>query len=247
MVAHQGLRRIEYPAAAARQEWRRNGPVEIRGTNMRRRRPIVVLTAAVLCSAPAALASDAATSATAGSRPGGGTAAATAHYEGDVGFARTNTRSGAVNIARGVAVGFDEDGLSLSVSNAVATRNGPAVATNFNLSIDRDGDVSHSSGIAVARGPVEQSASAGGSVGTGLDARPATSVASGRTDLYGSVYAATQAQDVRVLRSAQRDDDRRVVRPVVLRDNERRLVSRDDERRIVRNAPATSVRKVRAW
>lgn len=143
----------------------------------------------------AANASDATTSASAGSnRYGPGTAAATASYGGDVGFARTDSRSGRVNLARGVAVGVDQNGLSLSLSNAVALQGGPAVATNLNLSIDRDGDVSVSGGHAVARGPIHQSVYAGGGAGNG---RAAIATAGGNTDRFGRVDARTHARDYR--------------------------------------------------
>jgi len=153
----------------------------------------------VLWLAPAlsagALAAEAQTSATAANARylRNGSAAATARYEGDLGFARSATRSGPVSLARGVAVAFDGDGLSLSVSNALAPRFGPAVATTFNLSIGMDGDVSRSGGIALAAGPIYRSASAGGRVGTGRDAPPARAFATGRTDRFGRVHADTRA------------------------------------------------------
>ncbi len=162
-----------------------------------------------LVAAPA-WASDAATSATAGgNRHGDGSAAATASYEGDVGFARTDSRSGRVNIARGVAVGVDQNGLSLSVSNAIAPQFGPAIATNFNMSIDRDGDVSVSGGAAVARSPIHREVNAGGSAGTG---RPATATAGGETDRFGRVDAQTHARSSgpRILR-LDRSGERRPV------------------------------------
>ncbi|MCK4343084.1 MAG: hypothetical protein KAY37_15320, partial [Phycisphaerae bacterium] len=96
---------------------------------------------ALLASAAACLASDAETSASAtGGRRRSGTASAAARYEGDLGFARTNTRTGALNAARAVALGVDRDGVSLSVSTAIAPQHGPAVATNFNMSIGTRGD-----------------------------------------------------------------------------------------------------------
>lgn len=151
----------------------------------------------VLGTTAAALASDADTSATAGSRWGRrhGTASATAHYEGDVGFARTEARSGRVSTARGVAVGVDRDGLSLSVSRAVAPPGGPAVATNFNLSISRDGRVSGSTGLAFADGPAQRSATAGGFARSGRYRSGAASHASGRTGPAGTVRVRTQAYD----------------------------------------------------
>ena len=145
--------------------------------------------------ASAAFASDAQTSATAGSNSNqrNGTAAATAQYEGDLGFARTDSQSGSLNRSRGVAVGVDEDGLSLSLSNAFATRYGPAVATSFNLSIGRDGQVSRSGGLTIADGPLEREATAGGRTSTGRQGNTATAQASGRTDRYGRVETQTFA------------------------------------------------------
>jgi hypothetical protein len=168
-----------------------------------------------------AIASDAETSATAGSSRGqaNGTAAATARYQGDQGFARTDTRSGAVNIARGVAVGVDRSGLSLSVSNAFASKYGPAVATNFNLSIGLDGRVSSSTGVAVSNGPLSRSASAGGQTATGGRGAGAISQASGHSDPLGRVTATTRADDYRprgvvVVREPVRVRPVRVVRAV---------------------------------
>lgn len=117
----------------------------------------------------AAMAGEARTSATVAKGPlvGGNSAAATAQYEGKVGFARTESNTGRVNTARGVAVGVDKNGLTLSVSNAVAAKVGPAVATSFNISIDRDGDVNKSRSLTVARGPLGKEASAGGEATTG--------------------------------------------------------------------------------
>lgn len=149
-------------------------------------------------TAGAAFASDAATSAAVGGgfgRPGAATA--TARYEGDVGLARTDTQTGRVNIARGLAVGVDEDGLALSLSNAVMTPGGVAVATNLNIGIDRDGDVSTSTGLTVAAGLREREASAGGQVSTRLGGGTATSIAQGRTDRHGRVIARTTADDYR--------------------------------------------------
>lgn len=138
-----------------------------------------------------AWAADAETSASAGGGRGrGGQASATARYEGDVGFARTDSRSGRVSTARGVAVGVDEDGLALSVSNAVSVPGGRAIATNLSIEIERDGDVSISTGTAVSRGPLYREAGAGGAAGRG----GATSFATGRTDPLGSVVVKTDAR-----------------------------------------------------
>lgn len=151
----------------------------------------------LLVGAGIALASDAATSATVSGGLGGpGTAAATARYTGDAGFARTDTRSGNISTARGVAVGVDRDGLALSVSHAVTLPNGQAIGTNFNLSLDRDGDVSHSTGVALARGPIERSVTVGGSAGT--SGAPARSVATARSDRFGEARVQTHAEQRRV-------------------------------------------------
>lgn len=180
----------------------------------------LLTTAFAMMFSAAALASDARTSATAGSNSftGGGNAGATAAYDGDVGFARTDTHSGQVNLARGVAVGVDENGITLSVSNALATKNGNAVAANFNLAIDRDGDVSHSGGVTVSKGPLEREASAGGSATNGnrWSAPVTTAVASGKTDPWGTVEAQTHSKTD-------------VVRPV-LRTDARPLVTREPRR-----------------
>ena len=151
----------------------------------------------------AAYGADANSSATAGSNGGRtGTAVATAGYEGDFGFARTDSNSGRVNTARGVAVGVDNDGVSLSLSNALATQHGPAIATNYNLSIGRDGRVSSSFGASVANGPVHREASAGGRTATTANGGGAVSEASGRTDRFGSVEARSEAHDSGVRRGS---------------------------------------------
>lgn len=143
------------------------------------------------------LAADAETDASANARPGGGSAAATARYDGDHGFARTDTRTGQVNVARGVAVGVDEHGLALSVSNAVAPRHGPAIGTTFNLNIGRDGDVSGSTGVSIAGGGLERGVTVGGNAG---DRRPAVALASGVTRGGGRVVAVTNAHQHRSIR-----------------------------------------------
>ncbi len=147
----------------------------------------------------AAFASDATTSATAGSNSflRNGTADATASYDGRFGFARTQANSGSVNSARGVAVGVDRDGVSLSVSNAVATRFGPAVATNFNVTIGRDGQVARSGGISVAEGPLRRSATAGGTSGVTAGVPHATATATGDSDRFGRVRANSYAKTTR--------------------------------------------------
>lgn len=143
---------------------------------------------AMLAVATPALASDAWTSASATNNRGRpGTATATAGYTGDQGFARTQTRSGGFTLSRAVAVGVDEDGLSISVSNALAPRNGPAIATTFNLSIDLDGGVSRSGGAAVAVGGIDRSVSAAGRAAAPRGAPIAIAAAGGRTSWGGGV------------------------------------------------------------
>ncbi len=179
---------------------------------MKRNSILTAATAMMTLMTTSAFASDAATSATAGSNRyhRNGTAQATAHYDGILGFARTDTQSGSVNLARGVAVGVDQSGLSLSVSNAIAPRFGPALAISFNLSIDRDGRVSRSLGTTVADGPIQRSATAGGRVSTGRHGNAATAFASGKTDRFGRVSAKTDSKQYRprrvlVRRSAPRE------------------------------------------
>jgi len=148
-----------------------------------------------------AWASDAETSASATSGRGrSGTATATARYEGDIGFARTDTRTGAVNVARGVAVGVDEDGISLSISLAVAPQRGPAYATNFNLSFDTDGTSAASFGTALAAGGTRRTVSAGGRASATPSGAVAASMAGGVTHNDGVVRAVTHSD-----RSAHRE------------------------------------------
>lgn len=130
-----------------------------------------------------------------GRRPG--TASATAQYEGDLGLARTHSQSGQLNYSRGVAVGYDEDGLSVSVSHAIAPNGGPAVAGTFNLSVDSDGHVDSAIGRVVAQGGARQQVQAGGIVGTGPRAAAPTAIASGRTWGGGSVQASTRVDSGR--------------------------------------------------
>ncbi len=150
---------------------------------------------AMLSGGGLAAASEAETWANAGgSRRGNGQAEASARYEGDVGFARTQTRSGRVNTARGLAVGVDENGLSLSASNAVSLPNGQAVARNFNLSIGRNGEVAVSGGNSVSFGRQQRSAQAGGSTTAGPRRTVATSTAAGRSDRRGFSRATTHSR-----------------------------------------------------
>lgn len=148
-----------------------------------------------------AFAGEATSSASAGmGRYGPGTATATAGYSGNGnGIARTNTRSGNnFSFGRGVSFGIDENGVSLSASHAIATRNGPAVASNFNLSIGLDGSVSSSRGVSVAEGGQQRTAFAGGSAGNRRGNTIATSTAGGHTVRGGRVRATTRSDTTRV-------------------------------------------------
>jgi hypothetical protein len=178
------------------------------------KRLLACLALTIATTAPAL--ADASTTATAGrnNAAGTGSAAATARYDAPIGFANTQTHSGPINAARGVAVEVDKNGITLSVSNAIATKNGPAIASTFNLAINRDGDVSRSGGISVSRGPIETEASAGGSAATGPRGGSATTTASasGRSDRFGTVEArtASHTQPARRGLRVERDDDRKV-------------------------------------
>lgn len=164
---------------------------------MKRVLTTLVLASFALSSSSAALAAGAATSANAGSSwyTPNGTAFATAEYQGDAGWSRTDARSGRINTAGGVAVGVDDDVIALSVSNAIAPRHGPALATNFNLSIDRNGQVGGSFGVSAAHGPEFREAGAGGSTATTRHGG-AVSEASGRSDDRGSVTTRTGASNI---------------------------------------------------
>ncbi len=167
------------------------------------------LLASLLISTSAA-ASGAQTSATATSIPTGpGTAAATASYEGDRGFARTQTRTGEVNQARAVAVGVDEDGLTVSISHAFAPRTGPAFATNLSFTFGRGGDVAQSAGQAHAQGGFERSVTAGGQSSSGRGSAVATSLASGRANPGGIAHAKVVSEQER---GRERNFGRRVIR-----------------------------------
>jgi len=144
----------------------------------------------------AVMAGEGTTSASASGGRRSGTAAATAHYDGadgGAGVARTRTRTGEVNLARGVAIGIDEDGLDFSFSHAIATRYGPAYAGTFNLSIGRDGDVSGSYGGVLSQGGAVRNAQAGGSTRTDNRGATAQANATGNTWPGGRVIAWTNS------------------------------------------------------
>jgi len=168
-----------------------------------------------LCLSGSVFASEAETSAQANnSIYGNSGASATARYEGDVGFANTRTRSGEVSIARGVAVGVDEDGISLSASHAVSNRSGVGLAGNFNMTIGRDGQVAVSGGNTLSLGRRGQSADAGGATGTSRRGPTAVSSAGGSTDDRGTVSTNTFARtsdprERRVHLACPGDDGRR--------------------------------------
>lgn len=129
---------------------------------------------------------------------------AAARYEGDFGFARTDTRTGGVNLARGVAVGVDEDGLSLSLSHAVSGKHGPAIATNFSMSVGRDGRVSRGIGRTFADGTLYRSAGASGGTSTRGHAHAG---ATGRTDPFGRVVSRTDVRSDRERGRIRRGSD----------------------------------------
>jgi len=162
-----------------------------------------------LCFAGVAAASEAETDAWANSdRRPTGTAGASARYEGDVGWTRTDAESGRVSLARGIAVGLDEDGLSFSASHALSARNGLAFAGNLNLSIGLDGQVSVSGGRSVAAGPVQRSAQAGGIANARRFGTTSLADVSARSDRYGRAEAQTFSRN---------SAPRRILRPLRLR------------------------------
>lgn len=159
-----------------------------------------------------AFAGEASTSASAGNGIGGnGTAGATANYDGHggLGFARTRADSGKLSRARGIAVGFDEDGLDVSFSHALASRFGPAYAGTFNMSIGLDGQVNSGYGSVLSQGGLARSAEAGGSSRSDrFGGGGATAYATGNTVGGGWVDAQTHTSSRRVYQP-------RFVQPVV--------------------------------
>ena len=144
----------------------------------------------------AAWAGEANTSATAGSRGfGPGTAAATANYDGNgIGFTKTQANSGNnLNFARGLSIGFDEDGLSLSHSYAVAPRFGPAIGGTMNLHIGTDGQSSLSTGRVKSSGDPSRRVAVSGSAGSHRGRSQAVSATRGVTGPRGAVRASTHS------------------------------------------------------
>lgn len=171
--------------------------------------------AAMMMTFPfAAFAGMANTSATAGSDGWGpGTAAATANYDGDgVGFTKTKANSGKINIARGLSVGFDQTGLSVSHSYAVAGQRGPAVGGTLNVHIGQDG-VALSGGQSVASQgrsrQVNVAGQAGSSGGRPIAAAKASGYASGRGVVNAQTFSRTDDRNDLRRRVASRDPDSR--------------------------------------
>jgi hypothetical protein len=144
-----------------------------------------------------ALAGEANTSASATTGRGHpGNASATANYDGvgGEGFARTRTdTTGGLSLARGVAVGFDGDGLDFSFSHAIAPTAGPAYAGTFNMSIGTNGQVSTSYGGTLATGGAARTASAGGATRSDGHGANAQATATGNTVGGGQVNAWTRS------------------------------------------------------
>ncbi len=150
----------------------------------------------LLMTAAIAQGGEATTSASANSNGmGPGTASATANYSGrGQGFARTRTQSGNLSFGRGVAFGIDRNGVNFSTSSAFAPALGPAVASNFNLSVAFNGEVSGSHGLSVAGGSRQRSAHAGGSSKIRRGRATSISRAGGRTARRGFVRARTRSR-----------------------------------------------------
>jgi hypothetical protein len=131
-------------------------------------------------------------------------AAATAQYSGDIGFARTDTRTGRISLARGVALAVDEHGVTLSVSTAIAPRLGPALASNFNLSINTDGRAATSTATVTASGGLTRMAAVSGGASSTRSDPSAESAGTGRSDPDGRVGVKTASRSNPVERSAPR-------------------------------------------
>lgn len=128
--------------------------------------------------------------ATSGFGPGSATANA-AYTGGGQGRVRTDTRTGTVNFARGMAIGTDRDSIDFSVSYAVASPFLPAAASTFNLSIGRDGSVSSSNGLSVAGPAPFRSVTAGGFAGSAPGGSVSGATVSGRSEPFGTVHGQT--------------------------------------------------------
>jgi hypothetical protein len=155
---------------------------------------IRMMVLALVAAGGIALAADAETSASAGRNGGTRTAEAAARHEGRAGFSRTETRTGPVSTAQGVAVGVDEDGLAISLSTAVDPRMGPSVASNLNVAIGRDGQIATSGGLSLAEGPFERVTNAGGWARVNDRFADSAATAGGRTDSRGTVHGQTFAE-----------------------------------------------------
>lgn len=163
---------------------------------MNQQRIIITTLSAVALSAVAsvAVASEAETSAEAGTGYGRGNAEASARYEGQIGFARTNSKTGKVSLARGLAVGVDHNGLSLSASHALSLRGGVAVARNFNFTLGRNGQVAVSGGRSLSLGAHQRSAGVSGYSGVWNSQPTAVSTAYGKSDPRGIVKTRSTAR-----------------------------------------------------
>ena len=168
---------------------------------MKRKLTTILATAVCTGVSTVSWAGQATTSAVAGSPGlGTGTAAATADYRGDgPGYATTQTRSGRVNLARGIAVGFDRDGLSLSTSYGVAGHIGPAVAGTLSVNIGLNGQVATSIGRTVARGDRARTVSVAGGSGSRRGPARAWATSTGRTGPRGEVMSMAKSNHARAL------------------------------------------------
>lgn len=128
-----------------------------------------------------------------------GAAGANAAYNGDGrGWAKTNTKSGNISYGRGTAFGIDRDGVSFSLSQALAPRFGPAIASTFNVSIGFDGEVNSSHGNSIARGGSVREVNAGGFANSSrFLGGSAGATAGGRTENGGRVHAVTKSNSHR--------------------------------------------------
>ena len=160
----------------------------------------------------AAFAGEATTSATAGSNGrGNGYAGATADYNGNgIGITRTKADTGRINFGRGLSIGLDEDGLSLSTSYALAPNRGPAVGGTFNMNIGFDGERSASFGRTVAYGDRNREVTAGGFAGSDRGIGRAGATVGGNTGPRGKVKATSHSFDSRTRRTFRPATHRRL-------------------------------------